>query len=332
VSEPLKLPSARGKLLQIAYTSPSFCTPQKVQFKYRLYGHDRDWIEAKGNRMAHYTNLRPGNYRFQAIARGAEGVWNYAGATIAFHLAPRWYETWMVFVGCGSLLIGFAAAVQHYRLGISRRLHRLEQERAIALERARIAQDMHDDLGSSLTRIKLLSEVTQLTHAEVPGLPEKLNQISKTTFEAIRGMDEIVWAINPRRNNLEDLAGYFGSYAEDFLRSSNIRCHFHMPPEFPKVGLSAEQRHTLFLVFKEVLHNVVKHARATEVWVAILSKNRSLHLEVRDNGRGIPALTGNSLRNGFANIQQRLGALGGTFHLKPAPEGGTEFSCEIQLP
>ena len=187
---------------------------------------------------------------------------------------------------------------------------------------------MHDDLGSSLTRIRLLAEVAKVSDSDRPN--EHLHHISAAAYEVIRDMDEIVWAINPRYDKLEDLAGYFGSYAEEFLRSSNIRCHLEMPAVLPPLPLSAESRHKLFLIFKEALNNILKHADATEVWIRLECETRELQLAITDNGKGLPAHGNGRKGNGLGNISQRVNALGGTIQLR-STHHGTALECKIPL-
>ena len=166
------------------------------------------------------------------------------------------------------------------------KLERLERLRAVERERARIAQDIHDNLGANLTRISLLSESA---HSELENPAQaavQLERIYGTARELTRAMDEIVWAVNPQHDTLDSLASYLGNFAQEFLGSLDIRCRLDVPLQLPHWPITAEMRHNLFLAFKEALHNVVKHAAASEVSISLTTGSRHLHFGLRDNGKG----------------------------------------------
>ena len=172
-----------------------------------------------------------------------------------------------------------------------RKLERLERQRAVERERARIAKDIHDDLGASLTRITMLSQSAPGELDRARAGRAKLDRIYGTARELTRSMDEIVWAVNPQHDTLDSLASYLGKFAQDFLGAAGIRCRLDVPLQFPAWPLTAEVRHNLFLAFKEALHNVVKHAAATEVRITLTPAEGSFVWEVEDNGRGFDSGT-----------------------------------------
>ncbi|MCI0364551.1 MAG: histidine kinase, partial [Phycisphaerales bacterium] len=177
-NEIIKLPAGRARVMEVRYTANSFVEPSKVRFKHWLVGHDSDWRDAGASRVAYFHNLRPGSYRFRVKACNNHGYWNETGAEFQFYLAPHFYQTWPFFVLCGAVVILTAAGVQAYRLRVQRRIMQAEQQAAVQRERARIAQDMHDDLGAYLTKIAILSETTQNRAADEPCVKNNASTIS----------------------------------------------------------------------------------------------------------------------------------------------------------
>ena len=326
--------SAQGAPLEIApgkqrfeirYTGLSFVAIDKVRFKYRLGGLEQEWTDAGTRRVAEYSYLRPGPYQFQVIACNNDGLWNEKGAVLAFTVLPYLWQTWWFQTSAGSsVAMGLAGGV--FWLSRRRVRHKLEQserQRALERERARIARDIHDDLGASLTRITMLSQSVRgelETRALATG---DVDQIYGTARELTRAMDEIVWAVNPKHDTLDSLVTYLGRFAQQFLSTAGIRCRLDVPVYLPTQALTSEIRHNVFLALKEALNNVVKHARATEVRLSLELNSDGFTLQVSDNGRGFepgpqpqgrspdldPVRVGSG--NGLVNMQKRLQEIGG---------------------
>ena len=172
------------------------------------------------------------------------------------------------------------AATRKYR----RKLALLQQQHAIERDRARIAKDIHDDVGAGLTQITLL---TELARREPEQTNANLERITQSARKLTKAMDEIVWAVDPQHDTFEGLMDYISAYAEDFLRVAGIRCRMDLPLALPAMRVDAELRYNLFLALKEALNNVVKHAQATEVWLRLKIEADSFTLTVEDNGRGL---------------------------------------------
>jgi ligand-binding sensor domain-containing protein/signal transduction histidine kinase len=338
---PLKIAPGRQRF-EFDYTGTSFVAPEKVGFKYRLVGLDTGWTDAGTKRVVIYSYIPPGSYRFEVTACNSDGVWNPAGVSQAFTVEPYFWQTWWFRIGTGlvaaGLLSGGALGIARWRL--RRKLERLERQRAIERERARIARDIHDNLGANLTRISLLS---QFAHGELDnpqGAAVQLNRIYETTREMTRAMDEIVWAVNPEHDTLDSLVNYLGKFAQDYLGSLGIRCRLDLPVQLPQWLITAEVRHHSFLALKEALHNVVKHAAASEVSVSLTTTHNSFTLAARDNGRGFvpgawmqepPQETGRSSRNGLVNMRKRLEKIGGHCEIRSTPGAGTEVKFIVEV-
>jgi signal transduction histidine kinase len=215
------------------------------------------------------------------------------------------------------------------RKRIQRKLAWLEHEHAVDKERSRIAQDMHDDLGARLTEIMLLSDSVKSsdTHAESKTLAGELAVVSR---DLVQNLDAIVWVVNPRNDSLRNLAAYIYEFMERFLRTSGIRCRLDVPDKLPECALSSEVRHNLFLVIKETLNNIVKHAHATEVRFFLRLENSALKIAIEDNGQGFSVAEDATAGNGLANMRLRMSKIGGLFGLTSEPGKGT--TTKLHLP
>jgi len=325
------------------YTGLSLVAPEKVQFKYRIEGLEKDWVDAGTKRVANYSFVPPGNYTFHVIACNNDGVWNETGVAQPFTLLPHFWQTWWFRILGGLLTAVAASAVAWFetRRRLRRRLEKLEREQAIERERARIARDIHDDLGASLTRITMLSQSARGESELSATVASNLERIFGTARELTLAMDEIVWAVNPRHDRLDSLANYLSRFAHDFLSTAEIRCRLDMPVQLPSLPVAAEMRHNLFLAYKEALHNAVKHAAATEVRVELKFAADTLTLVVADNGRGLPpgetpgqspvSANGFPHGNGLANMQRRLAEIGGECTIRCELGRGTDVSFIVPL-
>lgn len=331
-SEPrAALGPGRARVLQIQFTASSFMAPEKMKFKYRLRGHHDEWRFAGRDRVAYYTNLRPGEYRFEVAACNNHGKWNPSPALFAISVAPHFYETVFFYVACGLAAAGIGLGAHQLRVRFLRRLQRLEKLRAIELERARIAKDMHDDLGASLTQISLMSEIATRNGGDSERLKTHLNEIGESTRGVLQSLEEIVWATDPRHDTLEGLVSFLGKSASDFLRRAAIACRLDLPALLPTVPISAQVRHNLFLVLKEALTNVVKHSEATEVWVRAQWAEPVLNLTIEDNGKGLPTREADLHSDGLRNMSQRLSSIGGSFAVESRASQGTRIRMGVPI-
>jgi signal transduction histidine kinase/ligand-binding sensor domain-containing protein len=323
----LEIPPGQHRL-EFQYAGLSFTAPEKVRFKHRLDGLDPDWIEAGDRRAADYNYIPPGSYTFRVIACNNDGVWNETGASLAFTLLPYfWQTTWFRALGLtGLALLAGGGAWYGTRHRMRRKLERAERQRALERERARIAKDIHDDLGASLTRINLMSQSARRGMNDGPQTVKNLDQICTTARQLTRAMDEIVWAVDPQHDTLDSLANYLGKLIHELLSGSGIRCRLDFPVYLPAWPVTAEVRHNLFLAVKEALHNVLKHSGAAEVRISFKLESTALTVSIADNGCGFgpAAKDGQSRprRNGLVNMRQRLQEIGGGCDIQSQPGQG----------
>jgi signal transduction histidine kinase/streptogramin lyase len=322
--------------LELRFSVLCLATPERVRVRYRLDGFDGEWQSAAANHVAVYPRLPAGDYRFRVKASLADGEGEESFDEVVFSVVPPWWQTAWFGAGAAALAaLGIGLVVRawaHRRL--RRKLEDLERQSAVERERTRIAQNIHDDLGASLTRISLL---TQAAPPDAPGAAQ-LEKIYATAAEATRAMDEIVWAVNPKYDDLDGLAGYLGNFAQSFLGAAGIRCRLDMPGQWPTAALTSQMRHNLFLSCKEALHNVVKHAGASEVTLGVAVKEGALVVTIADNGCGRAGATGSrapfrsAAGQGTENMRRRLAEMGGRCEIADAADGaGTTVTFIIPL-
>jgi signal transduction histidine kinase len=329
----LKIPPRHHKL-DFDFTALSFTAPDNVHFRYRLEGVDPDWVESGGVRHASYSLLPAGNYKFHVTACNHRGVWNPEGATLAFTVLPFFWQTWWF---RGAMLMAFsillvAVARVIFLRRVRAQMRELEQQAALHKERARIAKDIHDDLGANLTEIALLTELAQQDTSAPGKSGEYFDRIAGTARHVIKSLDEIVWAVNPRNDTLADFIDYTAQFALDHLRLADIRCRLDLPEVAPARELSADVRHNLFLATKEALHNVVKHSKATETWVRIAVSDEGVRIVVEDNGRGFEFSPETATADGLRNMENRLRDIGGALKVQSQLNCGSKVTIELPWP
>ncbi|MEL6614409.1 MAG: ATP-binding protein [Bacteroidota bacterium] len=319
-------------------------------------------------REATYTNLPPGRYTFRVRAANEDGVWSDEATSVPVLVRPSFWESTGFRLLAG---LAFVAAVAGAGWGLSRRRYRrelaaLRAKQALDAERARISRDMHDEVGASLSEIAILSELAQLSASggdgapasglsasgglspSAPGPPpeaRRLRKIAETSRETLDSIAEIIWAINPTNDRLPTLAGYLREHAARYAETAGLRATLRFPAHPPDRPVSAEVRRNVFLVLKEALHNVVKHAGATAVDVSLLVEGDALTLIVADDGEGFApgaSVSGGSASgdgvpasvrggNGLGNMRVRAAEIGGALRIETSEAGGTVVRLRVPL-
>jgi signal transduction histidine kinase/ligand-binding sensor domain-containing protein len=320
------------------YTALSFKAPERVRFKTRLEGLESHWTDPSPRRSVNYSFLPPGRYTFRVIACNNDGVWNETGAAVTLRLLPHFWQTlWFK----GTLLLGGGLAIAggvrfETRRRMRRKLDLIERQEAMERERARIARDIHDDLGASLTRITMLSQTAHEEPTDAAESADYMRQINHTARELTRSMDEIVWAVNPHHDTLESLVNYLGRFAQQYLSPAGIRCRLDLPVRLPAWPLRSEVRHNLFLAFKETLNNTVKHAAAGEVQIRMKLNEGGFTLCVTDDGKGFDTACQQPIGqpgsgNGLRNMRQRMEQIGGTCEIRSTARSGTTVRLMVTI-
>ena len=321
------------------YTGIGFNAPEKIRFRYRLEGLDFDWTEAGETRIARYGYIPPGTYRFRVQASHFTGAWNETGAGLSFEVRPYYWQTqWFKALSAFALLCLMAGGIRlverrRYRL----RIKRIQQERAMDNERTRISRDLHDELGSELTHISMLSDVGQPDAnpgARLEKLEKRVQSISTAAVNTVRSLDEIVWAVNPRNDTLRSLAEYLTQFIRELIENTEVDCRFQIAESLPEGPIPPELRHNLFLVAKEAVNNALRHSRATKMSLGLRTDGPKLEIYIEDNGIGFDpaAIQTRKGRNGLENMRQRLKALGGQLFIETRPGQGTTVRLTVNCP
>jgi signal transduction histidine kinase len=243
-----------------------------------------------------------------------------------------WQTRWFLLLGVPLLLLGVAGAVYLVETAKRRRaVARLEQAHAIDEERMRIARDMHDEIGSKLSRVAFLSDMARQTVPETSTARRQIDEVSEAARDIVQAVDEIVWAVNPRHDTLESLVQYIRSHTEEFFEMTTMELEFEQPPDLPACQLSAEVRHNLFCAVKEALNNVLKHAGATRVRLSFDLGEATFRIAVVDNGCGFDPQAVSAAGNGLFNIRERLKGIRGTWRFDTRPGGGTTVVLSVPL-
>ncbi len=251
-------------------------------------------------------------------------------------LTHFWQRGWFFAAAGSGLLVTVAGVAQLFeRQRVRRQIRRLEQEHVVATERARIARDIHDELGANLTKIHQLADMMDQPNDEPDRLRTDIisRAISQTARDTIRSMDEIVWAVNSQNDTLNEMADYLVYYCEDFLRPTGITCVLDVPLQLPGISVTAEIRHNIFMVVKEALNNAVKHATAGQIILRLdfTEIANLLTVQVEDNGRGFHLREIKIAGNGLENMRKRLDAIGGVLDLQSEVGRGTTVKLKITL-
>lgn len=330
----------------ILFTGISLTGANALRYTYRLAGLQEEWQEPIAERVVTYASLRPGNYTFEVKAVNAGGVESRVPAAISFKITPPFWQRWWFIAFClivlGSVLYG---------------IHVVRLDRLVAIERirARIATDLHDDIGAGLTHIGLLSQVAlqkknvrpffaqdsdqalaageldlQTAAAAVHELGGAMERMGNVARELSAAMSDVVWSINPQHDSGEALQRRLSVFAHEICRARNIALHFEVAEQIAGIKLHPELRRSLLLIAKEALHNAVKYSGSPSLAIKFLLQGKNLVVEIVDAGKGIAA-TGTEKGNGLVNMRLRTEKLGGTFELISAPGKGTQIKALVPL-
>lgn len=306
------------------YAALDFTAPRKNQYAYILEGLNEDWIYAGARRFVSYTHLDPGDYIFRAKGSNSDGIWNDHGVSLRIRITPPFWATWWF-----RALLAAALGVTVY--GIYR--YRLKRLLEIERLRIRLAADLHDEIAGNLSSIATFGKIIQNeVTSSVPALGtlpllERVIQLSQESVTAIR---DIIWAIDPRPETLENLLLRVQDMAAGACRGGQIAFHFHLPPavQLPSRNLQPEQRKDLWLLLKEVVQNAIKHAGATKISIRTVYKSGMLEIVVADNGKGFDPARKTSGK-GMSTMRGRVRRQKGQMKIDSAPGRGTKVILSL---
>lgn len=329
ITRPLKIPPG-VTTLRFELAAMSYVSPESVIVQHQLTEVDHGWTTSGLDRTAVYGNLAPGSYTLRVRAANNDGLWSRREAQLRFTVLPFFWQTTWFLASMGAFCFA-ATAFTTYRISAvkaHRHAEQLRREAEVHRERTRIARDMHDQIGASLTRIMLLADLAQMES----GAGAQHADLAATARQAVTDLDEIVWAVNPKHDRLASLLEYISQQSADLLQTAGIRCRLDMPPVVPDRHLSAEFRHHLFLIVREAVNNAVKYSGASEVRLQVTPEEGGLRIVIADNGTGITNEPPQDHSDGLSNMKSRAGSLGGTLTIESSPVSGTTVSVYLPWP
>ncbi|PJJ47754.1 sensor histidine kinase [Hymenobacter chitinivorans] len=309
----------------VEFAALNFRLPEKNRYAYMLENFDPDWVQAGTKREATYTNLDPGTYTFRVRATNNDGIWNPRGTALTIVVQPHWYGTWW-----------FRILISWVLFGLLFLAYRLRVRQLLALERVRhnIARDLHDDMGSTLSSISILSQIAR-THQHNQRTDQAtalLDQIGDSSRRMLDAMDDIVWTINPAHDSMDDVVARMRSFASDVLEARGIDFTFRADPSIAGLRLNMRARREFFLLFKEAVNNLAKYAQCTEAAITLAYEHQRLVLTVQDDGVGFdPQAPAQGGGNGLTNMNSRAAAMKGVLDIQTAPGQGTVLRLNVPL-
>lgn len=311
---PLRIPPGQH-YFEFKFTALSFTAPDKVRFRWELRGGEKPLRGAGPERSVTFSHLPPGAYEFWVTAANNDGVWDDVGARLGFVVLPHFWERWWFKLAVALAVAAGLAGLYLVRVGRLRALQRL---------RLRIARDLHDEVGSNLGSISLLAQV--LERHPNPADAREIGQVAAQTVDTLR---DIVWFIDPAHERLSDLVGRLRDTAKSMLR--NLPYDFEAEGDFAGAPLPLEFRRNVLPIFKEALHNALKHSGATHIHIRLRKAGALFTLVIQDNGRGLPV--GREPRgNGLMNMKRRAEEMRASLEITSPPGGGTTVRLSARLP
>jgi ligand-binding sensor domain-containing protein/signal transduction histidine kinase len=310
------------------YAGLSFAAPQKVHYKYRLTGFDRAWIDAGTRRVAYYTNIPPGRYRFQVLAANNDGVWSTAPATFGFQLQPYFTQTYWFYLLCALLILLLGWLVYRWRV------HQVESRfRAVLAERTRIAREIHDTLAQGFVGISVQLELTDQMLTSSPGaVREQLNQTRKLVRDSLAEARSSIWNLRSNEPGSVDFASRFSSAIRARTAGKPIEANIQFTGPYRTLPANVESE--LLKIALEAVTNVLQHAGATHLDIQVRYEIKRLRMQIEDNGVGVSSGMADATpagHFGLIGMRERTQAIGGTFTMNSVPGAGTKVVIELLL-
>ncbi|MFT3979491.1 MAG: triple tyrosine motif-containing protein [Ferruginibacter sp.] len=314
-------------IFSISFATLEYRSNVKKMYKYKLEGFDKDWTSPGNRNEVTYTNLSPGSYTFYVMGANTDGMWNEKPISMKIVVLPYWYQTLVFKIAILLLLAAALYAFYRYRLKQGLKLEKL---------RNRIARDLHDEIGSTLSSISIYAASAQKLTSGNQKTDGILSKISTGTTEMMEAMNDIVWAVNTSNDHFDNLANRMRSFAVKVTEAKNIELQFTENKDIPDLVLGMEQRKNIYLICKEAISNAVKYSNCTLMEVLIGIEQHRLLVTIRDNGKGFISdtpehhLSGNSFGgNGLKNMRERAAEINAVLEIFTAPGKGTTVTLGV---
>ncbi|MDQ6813694.1 MAG: histidine kinase [Bacteroidota bacterium] len=316
----IKLQSDQNSL-SIYFASLSYTQRDKLTYFYKLEGIDKDWVKADRSNFVNYSLLPPGKYTYRVYCENIEGLRCTHITELGVYIKPPYYKTWW-FISCLLLVVALLIYEVH-----SMRLNRLL---AVETLRNRVARDLHDDMGSTLSTINILSSMARnKIQVDNSKTSEYLSKISEYSERMMDAMDDIVWSIKPSNDSMQKIAARMREFATNVLEAKQIDFECSVDEDVYDVKLNMEARRDFFLIFKEAVNNSAKYSRAGKLILRLMMKNKKLLLIVKDDGIGFDLTEADG--NGLGNMQKRADQLNGHITIESKKGHGTSVNLTIPV-
>ena len=307
------------KVVSFSFAGVDLSTDAPLHYRYMLEGQDKDWVYAADRNFVSY-NLPPGHYVFKAQAQHAGGQWSEQPASFSFTISTPFWKSWWFVV---SLLVMSAIIlflVYRYHLRQALQVERL---------RSRISTDLHDDIGSTLSSISILSDMAshEKDYTQSSGMMQEIKQSSVSLMEK---MDDIVWSINPRNDSIQDLMVRVQRFAASLFEAKDIDYTIHIDDSIRDARLDMENRQHIYLIMKEAINNLVKYSECTSAEIDVKYRNNILAIEIRDNGKGFNEQS-IRLGNGLISMRKRAEAISAMINIRSSESHGTTVYLQTKI-
>ncbi len=320
--------SYRQNYFTIEYTTVNFKDGSNTRFEYLLEGFDKDWVDADKKRFASFTNIPGGDYTFMVRSSKGDEAWSEP-TKMHIRIEPPFWSTWWfkIFIALFSAACIASVVAFYFRRRLNSEHRAYEQQQRINSERTRISNELHDDLGSGLTKIAMMGDLLKKNPEQEKNY--LISRMSSSAHELVDNMNEIIWALNMRNDTLQNLVAHIHKYGYEYFDDTRIKLKITIPEIIPDDALSGEARRNIFLVVKEALHNISKHSRAETVTIHIGLREKIMVVNIMDDGLGFST---NYTGNGLPNMKQRMTEIGGEFAIYSPVEIGKGTQVSISFP
>lgn len=316
--------------LSFEFAMPDYLNADGNRFFYQLEGWDKSFIQSKRG-FARYSKLLPGKYVFKVKGINHDGIETNATDSITIIIRPPFWKRWWFIALISVLFLLLLIYVVRYisQRNLKEKLLRLEKKQAIEKERNRISQDMHDELGSGLTKIAIMSEVVKKQLAEPEKAKYQLDNISTSSRELVDNLQDIIWTLNPKNDTLDSLVAYTREYATKFLEPFDIELKVVVPDNFIHQKLSEEERRNIYLTIKETLNNIVKHAQCSIIELKV-EQQPSTIITIKDNGKGFNINETRAFGNGIKNMHTRMQQINARYQIQSILGSGSTTTIHLK--
>jgi signal transduction histidine kinase len=328
----LSLPYSQNTIA-FEYQAIDFSGKEGHSYMYFMEGHDKNWIQAGTITQARYSRLRPGRHIFRVKAVGISGNPDGKEASIVVNIMKPFWMTWPFIFAMASILILIIVYVVQYfaTRKIKKQIALLERQREISIIRRRIGSDLHDDIGSGLSRLAMMTDTVKSMIGNNAQAEGKLDKIVTHTRHMIDQLRVIVWALNPQFDQLENLVAYIHQHISEFIEEFPVSFSIFIPDNIPVKQITPEFKRNVFYTIKEAVHNALKHSGSGEISLSIEVINDLFIAKVKDSGHGFDLALLESAGNGLRFMEKRVKDLGGSFRITSSPGTGTIVEMIIPI-